>query len=485
MENIMHEYYKNFKSKNIELQNALQLSIKETLFKRHEVLIESNKNKWLVYFCIIQFYEDGGFILKVGETIDIKNRMDALRRDFGMNIILADVFVCENSIKFEKYLHNSNELTKYKYTQLEHKNKKFSTEAYHIPSQKEYEKIVKFANNEMNKYNNIEFTKMRIEEKRIDAVVSTNNLVASLIPLCKNYEEIMNILNKITTHIHPLCIDTKKDLTEEYTIGEKEEPNGSQTIQIEYNCYENDDNNSDDEKENEIVEEDTTTSITLTTPANSTGPIVQIYHAADLTKVVQVYNSITEATRDFNYNNKTASFTAIKKAYQNKTLYHDYRWHFIFNRTESNLYQPYNIGETLITQARNQGQVAMLNIDKTKIIKVFKLAKDASKEILQHPSAMSSAIKHSTPLNNHYWMRWENVSVSLQDNFLQSNPLPDKEKNVRGIKIKQMHPTTNELVKLFVSYTDIQKELKISVRKIKELVESNETYKGKYKFKLF
>jgi hypothetical protein len=314
----------------------------------------------------------------------------------------------------------------------------------------------------MNKYNNIEFTKMRIEEKRIDAVVSTNNLVASLIPLCKNYEEIMNILNKTMAPLHIEYI--------------KQEENN---IQIEHNCAVDagavDDVVCDDKPE--IVED--------TPPANSTGPIVQIYHADDLTKVVQVYNSITEATRDFNYNNKTASFTAIKKAYQNKTLYLDYRWHFIFNRNESNLRHHKNIGETVITQTRNQGQVAMLNIDKTKIVKVFKLAKDAAKEILQHPSAMSSAIKHSTPLNKHYWMRWENVSSSLQDNFLQSNPFPDKEKNVRGIKIKQLHPTTNELVKLFVSYTDIQKELKISVRKIKELVESNETYKGKYKFKLF
>jgi phage anti-repressor protein len=472
MENIMHEYYKNFKLKTVELQhtlqtsqNALQLSIKETLFKRHEVLIESNKNKWVVYFCKVQLYDDGSFILKVGETIDIKNRMDALRCDFGTNIILSDVFTCENSIKFEKSLHNSNELTKYKYTQLEHKNKKFSMEAYHIPSQKEYEKIVKFANNEMNKYNNIELTKLRIEEKRIDAVVSTNNLVASLIPLCKNYDDLMNILNKTMAPLHTGNI--------EYIKGEENH------IQIQNNCA------IDDGGINDVVCDDKPEIVEHTTPANSTGPIVQIYHAVDLTKVVQVYNSITEATRDFNYNNKTASFTAIKKAYQNKTLYHDYRWHFIFNRTEPNLYQPYNIGETLITQARNQGQVAMLNIDKTKIIKVFKLAKDAAKEILQHPSAMSSAIKHSTPLNNHYWMRWENVSLSLQDNFLQSTPLPDKEKNVRGIKIKQMHPTTNEFVKLFVSYTDIQKELKISVRKIKELVESNETYKGKYKFKLF
>ena len=84
MENIMHEYYKQFQSKNNELQNSLQLSQNslqhsqtETAIKRHEVLIESNKNKWLVYFCKIQPYDDGSFILKIGETIDIKNRIDA------------------------------------------------------------------------------------------------------------------------------------------------------------------------------------------------------------------------------------------------------------------------------------------------------------------------------------------------------------------------------------------------------------------------
>jgi len=499
MENIMHEYYKQFQSKNNELQNSLQLSQNslqlsqhslqhsqtETAIKRHEVLIESNKNKWLVYFCKIQPYDDGSFILKIGETVDIKNRIDALRCDFGMNIILLDVFVCENSIKFEKSLHNSNELLKYKYNQLEHKNKKFSTEAYHIPTQKEYEKIVKFANSEIHKYNNIEFTRLRVEEKKID-------LVASFIPFCKNYDDVMNILNKITSPIHILNntqleigFDKKEIIIEEENTIFKNEAN-------EYNCV------NENEEENKII-----SSIN----ANSNGPIVQIYHKNDLKNVVHVYNSITEATRDFNYNNQTASFTAIKKAFQHKTIYLDYRWHFITDRQESNLHQtpsttstefprktsayasvflqPRDIGETVHTQERKQGQVAMLNIDKTKIIKVFKISKDAAKEILQHPSAMCTAIKHSSPLNNHYWMRWENVDVSLQDDYLQSNLLPTKQKNIRGIKIKQLHPITNELVKIFASYTDIQKELKISVKKLKELIENNEIYQGKYKFKLF
>ncbi len=124
----------------------------------------------------------------------------------------------------------------------------------------------------------------------------------------------------------------------------------------------------------------------------------------------------------------------------------------------------------------------MLNIDKTKILKVFQISKDAAEEILQHPSAMSSAIKFSTPLNNYYWMRWENVDKSIQDDYLLLNSLPEKHKNKRGIKINQMDPLTNALIKTFASYTDIQKELKISLKKIKEIIVTKENYQGRYVF---
>jgi hypothetical protein len=462
--------------KNEALDHALQDSQTETAMKRHEVLIESNKNKWVVYFCKMQEHGEGSFILKIGETTDIKNRIDALRCDFGANVILLDVFACENSIKFEKALHNSAELLQYRYNQLERKNKKFSTEAYRIPNQKEYEKIVKFATAEMNKYNNIEITKIRIEEKKIDFlnnrlayVANQNAILATLAPLCKSYDEVMDIIK-----MFKLQNDSINNMD----------------INIENETIRNNvENEMPDHREEQAVDEDieseqeTDDNIAVTMTANATGPIVQIYHKDDCKRVVQVYNSITEATREFNYNNKTASFTAIKKAFQHKTIYLDHRWHFISNRQEPNLHQPRDIGNTVITQEKNQGQVAMLNIDKTKVIKVFELAKDAAKEILQHPSAMCSAIKHSSPLNGHYWLRWENVDASLQHDFLQSNILPTKKANVRGIKIQQLHPTTNEVIKTFASYTDIQKELKISIKKIKELVETNETYQGKYKFR--
>ena len=442
--------------KNIELEK----------FKTHEFLIKYNRKKNLVYFCILQSFLDGSFIMKVGWTKDIETRIPALNAAFGTKCIVLNVFVCEDSYNLEQFLHNSPELVKYKYTELIN-NKVPSTESYHIPNQKEYEKLVKFTNSDMNKYNSIEIIKLRVEEKRLNIEEKKVDLVSLLIPICKNYDEVMNILNKITSQF-----------TQIYDKPEKEE---NMILQIENIEQENiklqvisDDNIKEPDDKKQILQ----------TNANSTGPIVQVYHKDDLNTVVYVFDSITEATRDFKYNDNTSSFTSIKKAYQHKTLYLDHRWHFISNRNEINLNNPRDIGETIITRERNQGQVAMLNINKTKILKVFKLSKDAAEEILQHPSAMSSAIKFSTPLNNYYWMRWENVDKSIQDDYLLLNQLPEKQKNIRGVKINQIDPITKLLIKTFASYTDIQKELKISPKKIKEIIETKEKYQGKYVFTL-
>jgi hypothetical protein len=466
MENILHKYIQSkfleLRDKDIQTQMTItDLHYKNTeleKFKTHEFLIKYNRKKNLVYFCILQSFIDNSFIMKIGWSKDIETRIPALNATFGTKCIVLNVFVCEDSYNLEQFLHNSPELVKYKYNNLIN-NKVSSTETYHIPNQKEYEKIVKFTNNEMNKYNSIEIIKLRIEEKKID-------LTASLIPLCKNYNEVMNILNKISSPF-----DSKQEIKEDNIVLQIENIEQEQTIQ-------NEEVINDNNKEHEIVEQIPQSN------ANSTGPIVQIYHKDDLKTVVRIFDSITIATRDFNYNNHTASFTAIKHADRYKLLYLDHRWNFISNRKEPNLNQPRDIGETVITRERNVGHVVMLNIDKTKILKVFKIAGDAAKEISQHASAMSSAIKYSSPLNNHYWMRWENVEKSIQDEYLQINSLPEKHKNVRGTKINQMDPLTNSIIKTFASYTDIQKELKISPKKIREIIETKENYQGKYIFEL-
>jgi hypothetical protein len=284
-------------------------------------------------------------------------------------------------------------------------------------------------------------------------------LVSSLLPYCKNYDELMNLVNKIFSPTRDCIIDT--------TVEQEDT-----TIDQEDTTVDQEDEQASDEDQEEAD----------APSANSNGPIVQIYHKNDCKTVVQTYPSILEATRRFNYDNKTASFSAIKKAFQCKTIYLDHRWHFIMDRKERDLDKPRNIGETVVTIEKNQGQVAMLDLNKTKVIKVFKLAKDAAKEILQHPSAMSTAIKHSVPLNNHYWLRWQYVDPALQRAYLQSNNLPEKAKNPRGMKINVFHADTNELVQTFGSFMEIQKELKISIKTVKDCMESNTICRGQYRF---
>lgn len=163
MENIMHQYteiqLKKYQTKSIELQQNLKQSQIETATKRSEVLIELSKFKNLVYVCKLQELENGSTIIKIGETCDIDARIKALNAKFACKIIVLDVFICDNSHRFEQFLHNSPEIVKYKYTSIIN-NATSSTETYLIHNYKQYDKIVKFTKD-------IELMKLLIQDKRL------------------------------------------------------------------------------------------------------------------------------------------------------------------------------------------------------------------------------------------------------------------------------------------------------------------------------
>ena len=59
--------------------------------------------------------------------------------------------------------------------------------------------------------------------------------------------------------------------------------------------------------------------------------------------------------------------------------------------------------------------------------------------------------------------------------------LPETDRRHNAIKVNQIHPITNKIVKVFLSYTDIMHDFQVSLRKIKQVMDNNEIYKG-YKF---
>ena len=446
MENIMNQYTENqlekYQMKTIELQTNLKQSQIETSMKRSEVLIEMSKNKILVYVCKIQQLDNGNTIIKIGDTSDIESRMKALNSKFACKVIVLDIFLCDNSYRFEQFLHNSPEIVKYKYTNVIN-NMSSSTETYLINNYKQYDKIVRFINDNILKFTkDIEFMKLLIEDKKLNVEKDKINLINGLMQMCKNIEEIHNLLDKV--------FNTNETPSENIT-------------------------------QEESKQEPVATSASI---SHIQGPVIQIYHKDDLTKVVKVFNSISDAIRTFNTyqpGDEKPSFTSIKLAFQHKTLYLEHRWNLI-NRDEPNQNQTREIGETVTTKQRKCGQVAMLNLDKTKIVKVYPLSKDAAADILQHPSAICSAIKYGSVLHNHYWIHLKDLPVSLKEEYEKNKPIPEKTPNIKGIKINVFNVKTNTLIKIFNSYVEINNELNISTKTIKKYMTTGEAYNGIYKF---
>ena len=288
-------------------------------------------------------------------------------------------------------------------------------------------------------HENIEFMKLLIEDKKLNIEKDKINLINSLIPMCKNIEELDKLLDKAFN---------KKIINEEFPQLKQEVKESSASI------------------------------------SHIQGPVIQIYHKDDLTKVVKVFNSISDAIRTFNTDQTSddkPSFTSIKLAFQHKTLYLEHRWNLI-NRDEPNQNQTREIGETVTTKQRKCGQVAMLNLDKTKIVKVYPLSKDAAADILQHPSAICSAIKYGSVLDNHYWIHLKDLPVSLKEEYEKNKLIPEKTPNIKGIKINVFNVKTNTLIKIFNSYVEINNELNISTKTIKKYMATGETYNATYKF---
>ena len=347
MENIMHQYteiqLKKYQTKSIELQQNLEQSQIETATKRSEVLIELSKFKNLVYVCKLQQLENGSTIIKIGETCDIDARIKALNAKFACKIIVLDVFVCDNSHRFEQFLHNSPEIVKYKYTTIIN-NASSSTETYLIHNYKQYDKIVKFINDNIMKFTkDIEFMKLLIQDKKI-------NMINNLIPLAKNIEEIHNLLDRVFN----LKVSDEEVAYEEnksnisLKVPEEKEKSGE-----DISSQQQQQQQQENEQEPQLTQEKNNNPIV----SRVQGPIVQIYHKNDLTKVAKVFTCISEAVRTFNVSqlvDEKPSFTAIKHAFQHKLVYLDHRWHLI-NREEPNQEEARDIGETITTIQRKCG----------------------------------------------------------------------------------------------------------------------------------
>ena len=476
MENIFFKYCENMNKNIIERMNienkimieklqldnkiAIQSIEEDTILynikKNHEILLNAYKNKPLVYMLQIEcpFIDKNLKLIKIGSSDDIVDRVSKIKNTFGCDIYVIHAFQCENNRGFEKFLLSHHKISPYKYKELIGNNKVTSIECFLLRDNNMVQCVKRVIEN-----NILYFRSKNVEEKRLDLELIRETNIKNKLKLCEELihiykekpDELLHSLQCINNHIKIDETDNTYTNIIDNTINTENDDtiNSNNTSQI-------DESNSN-----------------ITINNKFQGPKVQIYDQHDVTKLIQVFDSITVATREIPH----SSYTSIKFASKNKINYLNYRWHLI-DRYDINPLLPRDIGITLDINVRRTGLVAMLNLNKSIIEKVFTNQKEASAYISQECSAMSNSIKYNKPLSGNFWIYWDDLDEQLKKSYLDIHTLPIINKNIRGKQIEQLDPNTLHVIKNHESIIDVCKEFHMSPKTVKKVIIEEKIYNG-------
>jgi len=455
MEKLINKYFKdNFintqKMLNEKDKKYLELEIKSCNDKeiaRHNTLVKVYNNKSLIYLIKMKSNEDGSFLLKIGWSDNLQSRVNHIKNEFNLDIIVLDVIECELNKKFEKALHHHSFISPLQYKEIINNNKK-SQECFLIKDINVYDKINIICNKEKIKYlgRDKELFKLEVDVKKIEL-------------LNKYYEKYDKDENlKLIKYISDI-FNNPNELSED--------------IEKKYH------NNINEIIENSTKEEVKNNEKELSVQAHlSQGPIVQVYDGEDTTKLLYVFDNIMECTRNI----KDTSFSAIKNAAKNKHLYRGYRWHFLNRRIEKDIYSVKDIGNTSIIQEKVDDHIALLNIEKTEVIQVFTKQNEIIKKLSCSASLINTAIKYGNIIKGHYIEYFSKLDDNIKDNYLLNNKLPEKIP-LNSIIVQKIDKDTNEILEISYSMEDACKKFKISSKSLKKYSKNNEVYNG-FKWKI-
>jgi prophage antirepressor-like protein len=446
-----------------ELQNEIALiktnNENNVKYMRHQTLKESYNKKDVVYFGLLKEVDDNRFIIKIGSTSDIKARGPSLENLFDKCIFL-DIFECLKHTKFEKFLHNYEEIKKYQYKDEIIEGIK-SSEAF-LVDKDIYENIKKIAQKNIHQFN----------------ILDKNEYMEMQNIKTRNAEIEMEMIKLENERIKLEIIRNNPHIDIKSLFNDNNVNNINNLNKDENNVNKEEDSDCDSDSDDDITIHDIYPSaddIILNAPLKtrklSQGRKVQRYSSIDKT-LIETYQGLLDASRKF----KGSSKSQIKVAILNNQIYKEYRWAYLDNNLPDTTIQ--DIGENKEVNIIKKGFVAMLNLDKDKIENVFVDQKTAGKAMKFNSSAsICMAITHNRRCSGHYFTMWDKCSVDMQQEYLRDNILPEKI-NQNGTKIHKLHPITHEIMHTYLSIEDVVKKYQTSRIFLKRIMNNDEVFKG-------
>lgn len=202
------------------------------------------------------------------------------------------------------------------------------------------------------------------------------------------------------------------------------------------------------------------------------------YTPDNLATPIETFQSLRQASRSTN-NDRIRDYH-IRNAADTNTIAADHRWYFVDESEDNpNMLPPSSIPETVLQpeQKKNSGLVAQVDETKTKVLKVHKSTKDAAADVKVSACSISVAKQQKQRVKGCYWVAWDDLDQEVKDTY--HDPLPEPLKPTTCSKrVQKRDAATLEVLEEFPCIQDVVNKYRICHKKLKQLSESGDIYKG-------
>jgi hypothetical protein len=417
----------------IDETHKKEMSIKVQREREQILLGEFGTQGYIVYIIKVKSFDDGTYIVKIGESrIGAKPRYDECRTKHG-DILLLDCFSVKRCKDFETFLHNHKQIKFNRVTDLP--GHESDRELFLVGKSLTYKTILHTIKMNKDQFDNItetELDKLRAENETLRQIIQQSNNPQQLAEN-DTIQEMMKMIKTLEKSHNTLEKNNKEIL---------EKLNSSQTK----------------------------TTTCFNQPLVTLGPRLQQINP-DTMLLNKVYESVAECLKESNFKLKRPS---IVKAVNEKTVYGGYRWAFVDRDADPNTLV--NIEPTKQTKVQNVGYIAKLNATKTEILNVYIDRKTAAQSngYASH-SALDSPVKNGSPSNGHYYVLYDKCDDNLKEQFEQTYGEPLLYKDGVG-----QYDANNNLIAEFVCKYECIKQLKISDKTLAKTLDKNIMYNNFY-----
>jgi hypothetical protein len=402
--------------------------LQEKAQERQRVLLqEYNKDISIVYIVKVKTYENGEYIIKIGESRRGITDRYAEHKSKYEEALLLDCFAVNRSKDFESFIHNHEQIKLNQVTNLDgHSNER---ELFLIGKNLTYLMVSNIIKNNSKYFDGNSIEQLKLENKKLQLMTDLNGTTVSVF-----FTE-MVAMNK-------LLLSRLGDL--ERSFADLSEKIISQQIQ-------------------------TKTTTGFNTPLVTLGPRLQKINPETM-QLVKVYETVSECMNEY----PNIKRPSLNKAVTENTIYEGFRWLLVDRDQDANVLT--TIEQTKPTTEKNSGYIAKLNQDKTEILNVYLDRKTACIENgYESASGLDTPVKQFKASKGHYYLLYANCSDDLKQAFVLKHGEPILYKDGMG-----QYDKDKKLVRVFECKYDCIRGLKMSDKTLAKALDKNILYNDHY-----